>query len=179
MLHPSKGLKPWLHGSPMPIAGVVISVTGERLTIRDAVEKSLIKDGLGVALLEAQAANGFIIDAVSENGDTMSGSGSRTDYICIARTHIRVQVFNKTNTLRSAAHFSNGFNLIGIHIGVQFDRKWPKMVRIDPEKINETHIELKNGQKRLKVRLNAHRSATPVKVVQTNSNVYPKHIRLG
>lgn len=40
--------------------------------LKDAVDKDLIKDGLGVALLEAQAANGFIIDAVSQNGDTMS-----------------------------------------------------------------------------------------------------------
>ena len=29
-----KSLKPWLHGNPMPIAGVVIAATGERLSIK-------------------------------------------------------------------------------------------------------------------------------------------------
>ena len=45
----------------MPIAGVVVSETGERLTIRGAIERGLITNGQGVALLEAQAACGYIV----------------------------------------------------------------------------------------------------------------------
>ena len=45
----------------MPIAGVVVSETGERFTIRGAIEKGLITNGQGVALLEAQAACGYIV----------------------------------------------------------------------------------------------------------------------
>ena len=32
-----KSLKPWLHGNPMPIAGVVIAATGERLSIKSGI----------------------------------------------------------------------------------------------------------------------------------------------
>ena len=45
----------------MPIAGVVVSETGERFTIRGAIERGLITNGQGVALLEAQAACGYIV----------------------------------------------------------------------------------------------------------------------
>ena len=61
----SDKLYPWIFGNPMPIAGVVISNTGERMTIKDAGEKSIINQGLAVALFECQAANGFIIDGLS------------------------------------------------------------------------------------------------------------------
>ena len=34
-------------GDPMPIAGIVVSNTGERLTIKQAADKKLISTGLG------------------------------------------------------------------------------------------------------------------------------------
>ena len=59
-----------LLGSPPPVAGVVVSETKERFTIRQAAEKGLITSGEAVALLEAQTACGFIIHGLS--GDTMT-----------------------------------------------------------------------------------------------------------
>ena len=36
-----KSLKPWLHGNPMPIAGVVIAATGERLSIKSGIHEHI------------------------------------------------------------------------------------------------------------------------------------------
>ena len=57
-------------GSPSPVAGVVVSETKERFTIQQAAKNGLITSGEAVALLEAQAACGFIIDGLS--GETMT-----------------------------------------------------------------------------------------------------------
>ena len=118
-----KSLKPWLHGSPMPIAGVVIAATGERLSIKDAVDKDLIKDGLGVALLEAQAANGFIIDAVSQAGDTMSVENAITAGLIpprreeiIKRAEKALSGFDYKNIDGDTEHTSTLFEAINMNL---------------------------------------------------------------
>ena len=57
-------------GNPMPIAGVILSNTGERLNFVQAVEQNVMKWGFARSLQEAQASNGFIIDPI--DGQTYS-----------------------------------------------------------------------------------------------------------
>nr|XP_039257013.1 plectin-like isoform X4 [Styela clava] len=55
-------LQQYLFGGEEPIAGIIMEKTGEKLSINDAVRKTIIKRGTGIELLEAQAATGNIID---------------------------------------------------------------------------------------------------------------------
>lgn len=63
-------IRPWIMGNPMPIAGVILSHSGERLNFREVVERGIMKWGFARSLQEAQASNGFIIDPV--DGKTYS-----------------------------------------------------------------------------------------------------------
>merc|ERR1719427_2111065 len=56
-----KSIKQYLVGEE-PVAGVIITETGETLTLQTAYERGLLKRSTVVSLLEAQAATGRIIN---------------------------------------------------------------------------------------------------------------------
>ncbi|XP_034748676.1 epiplakin, partial [Etheostoma cragini] len=51
-----------VHG---PVAGIFLEKTGEKMTIYQAMKKRLLKPGTALALLEAQAATGSIVDPIN------------------------------------------------------------------------------------------------------------------
>ncbi|KAM9013679.1 plectin isoform 3-T3 [Ara ararauna] len=58
-----EAVRRFLHGSDC-IAGVYVEATKEKLNIYEAMKRNLLQPGTAVVLLEAQAATGFLIDAV-------------------------------------------------------------------------------------------------------------------
>uniref|UniRef100_A0A8B9J267 Plectin n=1 Tax=Amazona collaria TaxID=241587 RepID=A0A8B9J267_9PSIT len=59
----TEAVRRFLHGSDC-IAGVYVEATKEKLNIYEAMKRNLLQPGTAVVLLEAQAATGFLIDAV-------------------------------------------------------------------------------------------------------------------
>ncbi|XP_051520381.1 plectin a isoform X2 [Myxocyprinus asiaticus] len=59
----SKDLKKYLEGISS-IAGVFVEATKERLSVYQAMKKSMIRPGTAFELLEAQAATGYVIDPI-------------------------------------------------------------------------------------------------------------------
>ncbi|KAM9573661.1 plectin isoform 11-T11 [Guaruba guarouba] len=59
----TEAVRRFLHGSDC-IAGVYVEATKEKLNIYEAMKRNLLQSGTAVVLLEAQAATGFLIDAV-------------------------------------------------------------------------------------------------------------------
>ncbi|KAF4089218.1 hypothetical protein AMELA_G00063520 [Ameiurus melas] len=59
----SKDLKKYLEGTSC-IAGVIVEVTKERLSIYQAMMKNMITKDIAILLLEAQAATGYVIDPI-------------------------------------------------------------------------------------------------------------------
>uniref|UniRef100_H2ZEN3 Uncharacterized protein n=1 Tax=Ciona savignyi TaxID=51511 RepID=H2ZEN3_CIOSA len=64
-----KSLKLYLVGEE-PIAGLIMSDTGEKISIYNAWKQGLIRRGTSISLLEAQAATGRVIDV--ETADKLS-----------------------------------------------------------------------------------------------------------
>ena len=60
-------------GNPMPIVGVIIAKTGEKLNFVQASDKGILKPGLARSLLEAQAANGCITDPITAKTYPITG----------------------------------------------------------------------------------------------------------
>ncbi|XP_065759542.1 plectin isoform X16 [Muntiacus reevesi] len=59
----SKNLQKFLEGTSS-IAGVLVDVTKERLSVYQAMKKGIIRPGTAFELLEAQAATGYVIDPI-------------------------------------------------------------------------------------------------------------------
>uniref|UniRef100_A0A8V5GSR4 Uncharacterized protein n=1 Tax=Melopsittacus undulatus TaxID=13146 RepID=A0A8V5GSR4_MELUD len=59
----TEAVRRFLHGSDC-IAGVYVEATKEKLNLYEAMKRNLLQRGTAVVLLEAQAATGFLIDAV-------------------------------------------------------------------------------------------------------------------
>ncbi|CAK8691039.1 unnamed protein product [Clavelina lepadiformis] len=57
----AKSIKQYLVGEH-PIAGIIVESTGLKLSILESIQQGIIKRGTGLELLEAQAANGSIIE---------------------------------------------------------------------------------------------------------------------
>ena len=59
-----KHIKPFLEGEN-PIAGVLVSESGEKKSIYKSAKEGILRRGTAISLLEAQAANGNIIDPIT------------------------------------------------------------------------------------------------------------------
>ncbi|XP_078391989.1 epiplakin-like [Cetorhinus maximus] len=59
----SESVKTYLNGSDS-IAGILVQSTNEKMSIQQAMKRNLLMPGTALILLEAQAANGFLIDPV-------------------------------------------------------------------------------------------------------------------
>lgn len=61
----SSQLEKYLFCGEIPISGIIVEKTGQKLSINDAVKQGIIKRGTAIELLEAQAATGSIIDPIN------------------------------------------------------------------------------------------------------------------
>ncbi|KAJ8000282.1 hypothetical protein DPEC_G00203220 [Dallia pectoralis] len=64
-------VRKYLQGTDGQIAGILLSDSKEKLSIYEAMKKNILRQKTGLALLEAQAATGFIIDPVKNQKYTV------------------------------------------------------------------------------------------------------------
>ena len=57
-------IQQWLHGTS-PVAGLLITQTGEKMSLYSAAKRGFLRRGTAVSLLEAQAATGNVIDPIT------------------------------------------------------------------------------------------------------------------